>query len=55
MLLGRYDADPVPLASEVDDWRWVEPDRLRDELAAAPQLHSPWLGGVLRVTFGSET
>jgi len=52
VLVGTHDAEPVPLESEVDSWRWVEPARLRDELAAAPQLHSPWLGGVLQVAFG---
>lgn len=52
VLVGRHDAEPVPLESEVDSWRWVEPARLRDELTAAPQLHSPWLGGVLQVAFG---
>ena len=54
VLVGRHDAEPRPLASEVDSWRWVEPRRLRAELAAAPQLHSPWLDGVLKVALGSE-
>jgi len=53
VLVGRHDAEPVPLESEVDSWRWVEPALLRAELAAAPQLHSPWLGGVLEIAFAT--
>ena len=52
VLVGRHDGDPVPLASEVDGWRWVEPDRLLAELNASPQEYSPWLDGVLRVALG---
>lgn len=52
VLVGRHDGDPVPLASEVEGWRWVEPDRLRAELDAAPREHSPWLEGVLGIAFG---
>jgi isopentenyl-diphosphate delta-isomerase len=55
VLVGRHDADPVPLESEVDSWRWVEPARLRAELATTPELFSPWLGGVLEVAFGNLT
>lgn len=53
VLVGRHDAEPVPLESEVDSWRWIEPARLRAERAAAPELHSPWLGGVLQLAFGN--
>jgi len=53
VLVGRHDGDPVPLASEVDDWRWVRPDRLLADLAAEPDRHSPWLDGVLRIAVGS--
>jgi isopentenyl-diphosphate Delta-isomerase len=54
VLVGRHDGDPVPLESEVHSWRWVEPERLRAELAAAPELHSPWLDGVLRVALRND-
>jgi isopentenyl-diphosphate Delta-isomerase len=54
VLVGRHDADPVPLESEVHAWRWVAPEQLRTELAAAPDLHAPWLEGVLRIALGDE-
>lgn len=53
VLIARHDADPVPLASEVDSWKWVEPARLHADVVAEPQRYSPWLAGVLRLSFGS--
>lgn len=54
VLVGRCDADPSPLESEVHSWRWVPPDRLAAELAADPEHHSPWLSGVLRIALAGH-
>lgn len=35
---------PDPSPDEVAEWAWVEPDELRDAVAAAPFAFSPWLG-----------
>lgn len=35
---------PDPSPDEVAEWAWVEPDALRDAVAAAPFAFSPWLG-----------
>jgi len=43
---------PAPAAGEVHSLRWMTADEVRKGLAEAPDLHSPWLGDVLRCTFG---
>ena len=53
VLVGRHDGDPTPLASEVEDWRWVRPEDLREDLVATPRRYTPWLGGVLRIILDS--
>lgn len=37
------DADPQPDPSEVAEWEWVSPARLRAAVEAAPYAFSPWL------------
>lgn len=48
VLVGTCDDDPDPDPAEIHEWRRVEPAQLLGEVARAPELHSPWLGGVLR-------
>jgi isopentenyl-diphosphate delta-isomerase len=45
-------AEPTPTAAEVDSWRWMPPEEVRQRLHDSPQLHSPWLPGVLRLALG---
>ncbi len=35
--------DPNPAASEVCEWQWVSPDKLRSAIDGAPFAFSPWL------------
>ena len=49
VLLGRFDGDPRPDPDEVGDWRWIEPGRLRRELATDPGRFTPWLSPALDV------
>ncbi|HVH12289.1 MAG TPA: isopentenyl-diphosphate Delta-isomerase [Longimicrobium sp.] len=42
VFLGRFEGDPLPSTDEVDAWRWVPADTIRDELAAAPERFTPW-------------
>jgi len=50
VLVGRCDDDPTPDPAEIHSWRWIAPARVRDELAASPETHSPWLVDVLRLS-----
>jgi isopentenyl-diphosphate delta-isomerase len=40
---ATVDADPQPAEDEVAEWQWVEPERLRAAVEAAPYAFSPWL------------
>jgi isopentenyl-diphosphate delta-isomerase len=43
VLLGRYDSCPIPNQDEVDGWRWVTVDDLRNDLDTRPQRYTVWL------------
>jgi isopentenyl-diphosphate delta-isomerase len=51
VLHGRFDGVPRPNADEIEDWKWVPPDRLLHEISESPLLYTPWfrssLGRVL--------
>ena len=49
---GRPAPIPVPASGEVHTVRWMTPNEVRQNLENAPDLHSPWLDGVLRCTCG---
>lgn len=36
-------SDPLPVPSEVAEWRWTEPAQLQQAVRAAPYAFSPWL------------
>lgn len=52
VLVGTCDEDPTPDPAEIHEWRWLAPGEVSARLAASPEQHSPWLGGVLRLTIG---
>jgi len=45
---ARAASDPNPEPDEVSEWAWIEPEELREAVAAAPFAFSPWLGWQLR-------
>jgi isopentenyl-diphosphate delta-isomerase len=47
VLVGRFDGEPRPDPSEVEEWRWVDPAEVTAELAAAPERFTAWFGQVL--------
>jgi isopentenyl-diphosphate delta-isomerase len=49
---GRPAPAARPAADEVHSVRWMTPDEVIKNLRDAPDLHSPWLAGVLRNVFG---
>jgi isopentenyl-diphosphate delta-isomerase len=40
---GVSDGDAAPDALEVEEWRWVAPERLDAELDRDPEAYAPWL------------
>lgn len=43
------DAKPRPDPAEVADYSWIQPEALRDAIAANPQNYTPWLADVLEI------
>lgn len=39
---GRFEGEPVPVAAEVEDWRWCGVETLRGEIAEDPGGYSVW-------------
>ncbi|MQA26075.1 MAG: isopentenyl-diphosphate Delta-isomerase [Micromonosporaceae bacterium] len=54
VLTARVDssAEPSPDPAEVAEWRWVNLDDLRADLAAHPERYAPWLHDVVRLATG---
>jgi isopentenyl-diphosphate delta-isomerase len=49
VLVGAFDGEPAPVATEVDAWRWLAPEALMVECAAHPARFTPWLAQALRL------
>ena len=43
VFVGTYDEDPAPDPAEVEDWRWMSADELRQSLRDEPHRYSRWL------------
>jgi isopentenyl-diphosphate delta-isomerase len=43
VFIARVDVDPEPERNEVAEWAWVDPAALRQAVADAPFVFSPWL------------
>jgi isopentenyl-diphosphate delta-isomerase len=43
VFFGKYDKNPNPNKSEVDDWRWVSLKELKRDIEKNPKKYSPWL------------
>ena len=39
---GIYSGDPVPNSDEVEKWRWISPDELRDWMRRDPAAFTVW-------------
>jgi isopentenyl-diphosphate Delta-isomerase len=50
VFFGRFDGEPAPDAREVEGWRWLTLDELREDLTGRPDDYSYWL----RVALGRE-
>lgn len=42
VLIGRFDGQPRPNPDEIDEWKWVAPIDLREDLKRHPQDYTPW-------------
>lgn len=47
LLIGRWEGSPDPDPAEVGDWRWVELDAVRIEVAGRPHSFTYWFRAAL--------
>lgn len=47
VVVGKFDTDPMPNPSEVEDWRWVNMNDLKKALSDNPSLYTYWLNVVV--------
>jgi len=43
VLVAESDGSPSPNPAEVDDWKWIDLPRLRDDIARQPEAFTSWL------------
>ena len=55
VFLGKSDSIPIPNPEEVDDWRWVSIEKLKQDLRKRPDNYSYWFKKIIeRVIFCLE-
>lgn len=43
IIFGFYNEEPRPNKNEVEGWRWVSLERLKEEIKKNPEAFTPWL------------
>jgi isopentenyl-diphosphate Delta-isomerase len=43
VFIGEYNGVPKPNPEEIDDWKWVSPTELKNDLTENPDHYTPWL------------
>ena len=51
---GQWDGQPAPNPEEISDWKWMEVEVLREDVAQHPELYTPWFQIVLEEVLGRE-
>ncbi|WP_308163024.1 isopentenyl-diphosphate Delta-isomerase [Nocardia alni] len=52
VVVGRFEGDPPnPDPAEIAEWAWVRPEDLITAVRAYPAHYTPWLPGVLEITY----
>ena len=47
VFVGRYDGQPVPNPDEVEDWKWMEPEKLKRDVGENPEHYTYWFKLIL--------
>lgn len=43
VFFGKCNLDPKPDVDEVSDWKWIDFDKLKQDIEKNPNSHTPWL------------
>lgn len=54
VFFGRYDRDPTPDETEVEEWRWAAPTEIASDLADQPEAYTYWFRVLFRRLAASE-
>ncbi len=55
VLVGRFQGSPAPEPAEVQDWRWMGFDQVREDVLQEPQKFTAWLRILLEDAGHSRT
>ena len=47
VFVGRFNGDPLPNPEEVADWKWIDYDELKQDVAAHPHNYTAWFKLIL--------
>ncbi len=47
VFIGRFDGQPKPSPKEVEEWKWMDPEELRKDIAEHPENYTYWLKAVI--------
>jgi isopentenyl-diphosphate delta-isomerase len=47
IFVGNFDGNPRPSKDEVEDWKWIKIDDLKDDIKKNPEKYTPWLKIIL--------
>ena len=47
VFVGHYDGQPMPDPGEVDDWKWMNIDRLKRDVEKKPERYTYWFKLIL--------
>ena len=51
VFIGKFDGDPNPNPDEVDAWKWVSIDGLKEDIDKNPEQYTPWLKIIIKEHF----
>ena len=47
VFVGRFDGKPKPNPDEVEDWKWIVSEKLRNDIVKHPENYTYWLKAVI--------
>ena len=54
VLVGRFDGTPNPNPHEIEQWKWVSPAELLDDVTRHPDRYTPWFAIALNRVLTDE-
>ena len=48
VFVGRFEGQPLPSSEEVEDWRWIPIDLLKDDTHRSPESFTYWLTHIMK-------